>query len=211
VENAYLAHPPWAVKIYGRRRMTTQPNFLVCQHPKASITPTREAVEKLLRLGFAGQRKVNGRRAQIHIPATGNLVAFTRQGKTHTQKLPPATIEHLTANFRPKSGWTILDAEYQVQEQKVYLFDVLRVGPLSLLTKNYEQRYDVLREQFTLGPGMGFLSLIRDLTGCMAMLSDPSPFTEGLVFREVKSPGFHDSQIIRCRKNGVFYVPEKLT
>ena len=201
--------PSWAKKIY--KGLPVEPFFLQAQHPKSSVEPTRTSVEKMLGAGYLAQRKVNGHRAQIHISADGRLVAFTRSGTKHTRNFTQATTEHLVTNFKPDKGWTILDAEWQKQEDKVYLFDLLQVGSELFSNKSFEERYTMLRDQFTIGPGVGFLVLLKDVASCLSMLGDPSPFTEGLVWRLVKSPGFHDSSILRCRKSGVFYEPEKLT
>lgn len=201
--------PEWAKKIFKGRAM--EPFFVQAQHPKCSVEPTRASVEKMLGAGYLAQRKVNGSRAQIHISSSGQLVAFTRKGTKHTKGFSMATTEHLITNFRPEKGWTILDAEWQKQEDKVYLFDLIQAGEAMFSGKNFEERYTLLRDQFTLGPGVGFLVLLKDVASCMAMLTDPSPFTEGLVWRLVKDPGFHDASIIRCRKTGIFYEPTKLT
>lgn len=198
----------WAEKLYGRR-IVKPPFFITCQHPKATTSPDRESIKRLLAMGFAGQRKVHGHRAQLHVSATGELVAFTRQGTRHTAALPAATVEHLATNYRPKTGWTVLDAEWQKQESKIYLFDLIKLGTKSLQTLNYEQRYAELRGQFVIGPGLAFLVLLRDVAACEAVLADGSPYTEGLVFRELRAPGFHDTSIIRCRKSGMFFEPLK--
>lgn len=186
------------------------PYFIQPQHPKATIAPEREQVQKLLKLGFWGQRKVNGHRAQIHLSSEG-FAAFTRQGTAHTQKLPEAVSRLLQARFQPKVGWNVLDCEWQKQENKLYLFDLLKLDNKSLQTKNYEQRFALLTEFFFLDPVIEFLPVLKTLDACMKVLDDKNPATEGLVFKQAAVLGFSDSLIIRCRKNGVFFTPESFS
>lgn len=176
------------------------------QHPKKSVEPTREAISRVMGLGFAAQRKVDGHRAQIHIKADGEVVAFTRQGLRHSKKIPVDL-----SLFRPTKGWTVIDAEWQKAENKIYVFDLLVQESKYLAAETYEDRHRLLLQHFVaLAPGISILPLIRDVDRALQILADKDRYTEGLVLRHIQAKGFPDSAIIRCRKYGVFFDPSQL-
>src|SRR5437879_2623969 len=68
--------------------------FIKAMHPKTEISPSRAAVEKMLKAGWVGQMKIHGHRAQIHLPSASNdgakvePIAYNRQGRPHGKLLP---------------------------------------------------------------------------------------------------------------------------
>ena len=185
-----------------------KPSFLRAQHPKSTLMPRIDAFEMMIAAGMVGQRKVHGHRAQVHIGSDGDVVAFTRQGTVHTSKLPGALIEHLADHYRPTEGWMVLDGEWQKQEGRLYLFDLIRLDrapPLDHL--GFVARHTALTTRFVIGPHLSLLPILRTVEACWAMIQDPSEYTEGLVFRSPDRAGFHDTSIARCRKSGAVFEP----
>src|ERR1041385_6212935 len=78
----------------GRRRIVAASIYIRAMHPKTEISPTRAAVEKILKAGWAGQMKIHGHRAQIHISANPGEepIAYNRRGEAHKKLLPQSMI-----------------------------------------------------------------------------------------------------------------------
>lgn len=180
------------------------PYFIEPQHPKANVAPDRTAINRVMILGFVAQRKVNGHRVQIHVSSDGEFAAFTRQGKPHTAQIPQNIKEHLIAMARPKSGWTCLDGEWQKQESKIYLFDILRLEDELLSSLTFFERFEKLLGIFRIGPGVSILPIIKDVDGVMELMGDGNKFTEGVVLRNPKEIGWQNTAILRCRKTIFF-------
>jgi len=192
--------------------------FLNPQHPKHCVAPTPDAIARLLRSGWVGQCKVNGHRAQSHVGVEGGVRTshyFTRQGTRHTAKVPQPITAALECMFEPvESTWTVVDAEWQKEQGVFYLFDLLKLHGKSLDHLSFGQRHAFLSEiAERLNPiGYDSVSLLPILTtvdACMSMLQNESPAIEGLVFRSLNSKGFEDTAIVRCRKSGAVFTPQK--
>lgn len=200
---------------FWRPPVAKPPYFIPAQHPKASLAPDRATVARMIAMGYTAQRKVNGARAQVHVSAEGEVVAFTRQGTRHTEAFPPQLKAYLAERYAPEAGWNVYDAEWQRQEDdrrgKLYLFDLIVLNNKPLDSATFEERHEILAGRFVLGPMLGLLPVLTTVAACMAVLEDPSPFTEGLVFRTPKCSGFHNSSLLRCRKTGMFFEPAKLS
>lgn len=180
----------------------TGPRFIRPIHPKASIAPTREAIKKILALGWWGQLKVHGHRAQIHLPANdeGDIVVFNRQGQPHRKILPPDVAAEVLRIFRPTSGaWNVIDAEWLKSEDRLFVFDLLKREDKLLEDLTYAERYGQLPRLYK-SPKIETLPPLRTVEACLAVLADPAPHVEGLVFKSPTTRGFPDTSVVRCRK-----------
>ena len=76
--------------LFSRRKIVPPSVYIRAMHPKTEIKPTPEAVAKILSLGWAGQLKIHGHRAQIHLPADSekDVIVYNRQGRPHGKLLP---------------------------------------------------------------------------------------------------------------------------
>lgn len=187
--------------LFSGKRVAMGPKHIRPIHPKSEIAPRRAAVEQILSLGWWGQTKIHGHRAQIHIPSASSLpvVAFNRTGQRHSKELPAAVLSELQRLFRPQQGWNVIDAEWLKAEDRIYVFDFLKREDQLLDSLTYGERYALLPRVYA-SPCIQTLPPLRTLEACLAMLADPRPEIEGLIFRSPATRGFQDSGIIRCRK-----------
>ena len=185
-----------------RRRIVARSYFLRPMHPKTEISPTRSSIEKVLKAGWVGQMKIHGHRAQIHLSADSleEPIAYNRQGKPHKKLLPLEIIKELKRVFDLENGWTVIDAEWIKDENKLYLFDMMKLNSQPLDRLNYEERWKLLPRAY-LSPHLQTLPLLTTVEKCMEVLSRPEDYIEGLVFKSINTRGFKDTSIVRCRKN----------
>jgi hypothetical protein len=175
--------------------------YIPAMHPKTEILPDPAAIRKILDAGWVGQLKVHGHRVQLHIPSDPKeaLIAYNRQGKRHAKELSAPIISELLRLFRPKKGWNVIDAEWLKPEERIFIFDFLKLEGEMLWLRTYPERWNLLPRAF-LSPHLVVLPLLRDLASCLKVLQTPSPHSEGLVFKSSTSVGFSDSSIVRCRR-----------
>src|SRR5262245_59399349 len=71
--------------LFSRTEIMPASPFIKAMHPKAEIRPDAVAIEKILGMGWVGQLKIHGHRAQIHVSADENEspIIYNRQGKRH--------------------------------------------------------------------------------------------------------------------------------
>lgn len=175
--------------------------FIRAMHPKTEISPSRASIEKILKAGWQGQLKVHGHRAQIHLSANpkDETVAYNRQGNPHQKLLPPEIIKELRRVFKPKKDWTVLDAEWLKPENKLFIFDVLKDNGVLLRRLTYAERYKLLPRDY-ISPYILTLPLFTTVEKCLEQMERSEDYVEGLVFKSMKSKGFEDGAIVRCRK-----------
>ncbi len=175
--------------------------FIKAMHPKAEIRPEAAAIEKMLKLGWVGQLKIHGHRAQIHVSHDDKIapIVFNRQGKRHAVDLSPAMVKELRRLFRPEDGWNVVDAEWLKPEKKIFVFDFLKKEDKLLRAMTFPERWALLPKSF-LSPHFKVLPLIKDLPSCVKALETEDDALEGLVFKSSSSTGFSDTSIVRCRK-----------
>ena len=175
--------------------------YIKAMHPKTEINPTLAAVSKILKAGWVGQMKVHGHRAQIHLHADPDVepIAYNRQGRPHKKLLPPEIIAELRRVLDLKSGWTVLDTEWIKPENKLFLFDVLKLDGKLMRQSAYEERWKLLPRAY-ISRHLQTLPMLTTVEKCMEVLSRPEDFVEGLVFKSLARKGFEDSAIVRCRK-----------
>lgn len=161
-------------------------------------------MKRVLDLGWVGQLKIHGHRAQIHlspVPEQAPLV-YNRQGNLHAKQLPPALAAELRRIFGPRpdsDGWTVLDAEWLKGEDKIYVFDILRREGRLLESLTYAERWELLPRVYA-SDSVQTLPLLRSVDRCLEVMERPEPWIEGLVFRALTTPGFSDTSIVRCRR-----------
>lgn len=175
--------------------------YIRAMHPKTEISPTRAAVEKILKAGWVGQMKIHGHRAQIHISADPDeeVVVYNRQGKPHKMLLPDEITMELRRILDLEKGWTVIDAEWIKPESKLYIFDILKSNEESLKKLTYAERWKLLPTAY-ISPFIKTLPLLSTPEKCMAVLATTEAYIEGLVFKSLSSKGFADTSIVRCRK-----------
>jgi ATP-dependent DNA ligase len=158
-------------------------------------------VKGILEAGWVGQVKIHGHRAQIHIPhdPSQTIVVFNRQGHEHRKALPPVLVTELFRVFRPKAGWNILDAEWMKATDELYIFDFLKRDGVLLDRLSYLERFEMLPRVYG-SAKIVTLPPLKKLHECLAVLEDPRPHVEGLVFKSPTTRGFLDSAIVRCRR-----------
>jgi ATP-dependent DNA ligase len=170
-------------------------------HPKTEIRPERTAIKRILDQGWAGQLKIHGHRAQIHIPADATPVhVYNRQGQFHAKLLPESLVSELRRIFGPKDGWTVLDAEWLKGTDRLFVFDILKREGSILDSMTYSQRWDLLPRVYS-SESIETLPLLRTVDKCMDALEQAAGMehVEGLVLRALNTSGFSDTSIIRCR------------
>lgn len=189
--------------IFTRRVPLARSLFIRPMHPKTEIRPEREAIRKVLGAGWAGQLKIHGHRAQIHMPAAldEELIAYNRLGRPHQKLLPDELVSELRRIFAPREGWNVIDAEWLKPEGKLFVFDIVKKDGLLLGRLNYAERYRLLPREF-ISPHIQILPLLTQVERCMEILESDKPHVEGLVFKSLTSVGFGDTSIVRCRKAG---------
>ncbi len=186
--------------LLSRRVIVPKSVFLRAPHPKSEIRPTAEAVRRVLQLGWLGQIKIHGHRAQIHISADASeeILIYNRQGQQHKKELSAPMESEIRRLLTPTEGWNVIDAEWLKPEQKIYLFDVLRRDGQVLNRMTYPERYELLPRVY-LSPHLQTLPLLKTEAACLEVLEKNDEHVEGLVFKSSTSRGFSDTSVIRCR------------
>lgn len=177
------------------------PRFIKPMHPKTEISPDPIAIKKVLNQGWAGQVKIHGHRAQIHLQ-NKQAVAFTRKGSIHRKALPENLIEQLNHLFQTDEGFTVVDCEWLKTQNRLYLFDLLVWNGKRLSNQTYAERYELLPQVYTSNE-IQTLPLLYRCQDCLDVIADPDPLIEGIVLKALNSQGFTDSAIIRCRKKSL--------
>ncbi len=174
--------------------------FIRPMHPKTEISPDAATVARVLGLGWAGQIKIHGHRAQIHISADPNdaPLAYNRHGEIHKKLIPEAIVSELRRLFQPKKGWNVIDAEWLKPENKLFVFDFIKQEGELLTRLTYLERWKLLPRAY-ISPTLSTLPLLTTIEKCMEILDKPAPHVEGLVFKSQTTRGFEDSSIVRCR------------
>lgn len=185
-----------------RKRREVESSFIRPMHPKTEIRPKREAIEKILNLGWVGQLKVHGHRAQIHLSSDPHRdpIVYNRQGKPHQKSLTPAMVAELRRIFMPQSGWTVLDAEWLKSQEKIFVFDLLRSEGKTLNQMTYQDRYPLIPRAY-ISPHFLTLPLLETLEKCIDALQSSESWIEGIVLKSISTPGFEDTSVIRCLKS----------
>lgn len=176
--------------------------FIKTYHPKSSMLPTKDSIAKILKVGWICQAKKNGFRVQLHI-LEDQVANFTRHGKRHTRGLPPELKQGLL-NYCPG---TALVGEWVWHEKAIYLFDCIKFENKVIDHMSYSERHALIPEERPMEGKIYKLPLITDADEAYAALMDEA--NEGLVFKNPKAIGFGNNSIIRCRRNGISFVPEK--
>ena len=99
----------------------------------------------------------------------------------------------------PEDGWTVIDAEWLKPKNKLFIFDILKLNDKLLRRFSYAERYALLPRSY-ISPHVKTLPLVREAGKCMEILADDDEAVEGLVFKSLKTKGFEDTSIVRCRK-----------
>ena len=173
-------------------------------HPKTSILPERSTIQRILKLGWVGQKKIHGHRAQFHLSAsTKQVIAYNRQGKEHKKQVPDELIQQLYDYIPVSDDWSVIDCEWLKKEGKVFVFDILKHNGVTLNHLSYGERFEFL-PRFAKGT-VQTLPLIRSVEKCIEILESDENHIEGLVFKSLNSKGFKDTSIVRCRKSGIVY------
>jgi hypothetical protein len=178
-------------------------SYIRAMHPKTQVRPDTDSIARMLSLGWIGQLKIHGHRAQLHIPCDPekDVIAYTRQGKRHSKVLSPKMVKEVRRLFQPTTSWNVIDTEWVKEEEKLYVFDFLKLDGELLRHKTYPERWALLTRNF-ISPHIIVLPLLKDLASCMKAMESKEDYIEGLVFKSTKSCGFADSSIVRCRKRG---------
>lgn len=183
------------------RQVSVAPSrFIRPQHPKTEIRPDAAVMRRVLDSGWAGQLKVHGHRAQIHVPASSSQksLVFNRQGNAHKKALPAAAASELRRLFQPAKGWNVIDGEWLKEKDLFFIFDFLKHEDRLLSDVPYAERHLLLPRAF-LSPHIKVLPLLKTIEDCLATLEKLPAHAEGLVFKSLVSPGFEDTAIVRCR------------
>ncbi len=182
-----------------KRSFVSTSAFIKAMHPKTEISPTLESVEKILRAGWVGQTKIHGHRAQIHLHPDKEPIAYNRQGSPHKKLLPDEIVKELGRIFDLEDGWTVIDSEWLKPQNKLFIFDVLKLNNKILRGLSYEERWKLLPKMY-ISPNIQTLPLLKTSVKCMEVLANTDEHIEGLVFKSASSKGFEDTSIVRCRK-----------
>jgi ATP-dependent DNA ligase len=186
--------------IFSRAMMRPNAQFIRPIHPKTEIRPQPDAIARILKLGWVGQTKIDGHRAQVHIHADQSIksIAFNRQGQVHKKHFPEALTYELRRILPINSGWTVIDCEWLKANDHLYLFDVIKLNDQLLKTMTYAERYNLLPQIYK-SDLIETLALYKTTAKCMEVLESVGEHIEGLVFRAMNSKGFSDTSIVRCR------------
>ncbi len=183
----------------SKRRFVPRSVFIKAMHPTTEISPIPASIEKILKAGWVGQMKIHGHRAQIHLHESEEPIAYNRQGRPHTKLLPKEIIQELRRIFDLKKGWTVIDTEWLKPENKLFVFDILKIKDKLLRNLNYQDRFDLLPRLY-ISPHVQTLPLLTTKEKCLEVLARPEKYIEGLVFKSLTTKGFEDTSIVRCRK-----------
>lgn len=189
----------FSLKSLTSRRQMKPNGFIVCQHPNHAIAPQREAIERVLKMGWTGQQKMNGHRLQIHISPKAEITTYTRHGRLHTQKLS-TELKFSFEAYADSDGYICLEGEWLKSENQVYLFDILRYKSDTLLFQTYRERYKLLKSIFQISPHIKLLKTHNKVDDCLRILANKDPKVEGLVFKSLDTKGWPDTAIVRCLK-----------
>lgn len=183
---------------------SSSPRFVRAMHPKRDVRPEPATLRMILSQGWWGQTKIHGHRAQVHISHELALppIVYTRHGTRHRRPLSELMAKELRRIFGPSEGWTVLDAEWCKEEDRLYVFDVLRHNGTLLEDASYADRYAILPRLYK-SPCIETLPILRTAAACVKVLMSSDPKVEGLVFKAASAPGFLDANIVRCRKAGI--------
>lgn len=189
---------------FARPLVLSGSSYIKAMHPKAEISPEPTAIRKVLKLGWVGQIKIHGHRAQFHIShdTAVPIKVFNRQGMPHQRKVSAEISAELRRVFQPSQGFTVLDAEWRKEENKIYVFDILKLNGQALRSFTYRERWELLPRVYK-SSIIETLDLIRSYEKCIAVLNGAEDYIEGLVFKALDSPGFDDTSIVRCRRRAV--------
>jgi hypothetical protein len=180
--------------------MSYESKFIRPMHPKSEIKADAPSVHKVLAAGWVGQMKVHGHRAQIHIPADASkrIVVFNRQGNEHKKALSEKILRELRRLFSPAKGWNVIDAEWLKDEEKIFVFDIIKHEGVLLQRLSFPERWKLLPRAY-ISPVFSTLPLLDTPEKCLKLLNRPPEHCEGLVFKSLSRRGFADSSIVRCR------------
>lgn len=186
--------------ILTRRTSLRSSLFIRPIHPKTEIRPTAEAIRKILDAGWRAQLKIHGHRAQIHVSSGSSpeILAYNRQGQLHKKDIPALLRDEVCRLFTPSQSWNVIDAEWLKSDDKLYVFDFIKLEGNMLHRLNFMERWKYIPRDY-ISPAIQTLGILSTLDQCLEALARPEEFIEGLVFRS-PSPGFEDSSIIRCRR-----------
>ncbi len=191
--------------IFSRRTALPASTYIRAMHPKTEIRPDPAAIKRVLDMGWAGQLKIHGHRAQFHISAdpAEEVLVYNRQGVFHKKEVPDDLASELRRLFLPSTGWNVIDSEWLKGENKVYVFDYLKKDGVALKGRTYRERWELLPRVY-ISPFIETLPLLKTVDKCMTALDKSDERFEGLVFKALDTPGFNDTSIIRCRKVSPF-------
>lgn len=173
--------------------------FMKQQHPTSGIQPDAETIKRIMATGWVGQKKINGRCAQIHVAATGEVIAYTRHGDRHTLPLSQSIQQKLVQHFAPSQGFNVIVGEWQPTIKMLFTFDTLAQEGERLDGLTFPERFKLLPRDF-IDPEIQVLPLIKTLAAAMKVFESEDPYVEGMVFKSSTSKGWPDSAIIRCRR-----------
>lgn len=178
--------------------------FVRGPHPTASLPPEAALIKKFLTRGWIAQKKMNGARIQIHVPANPALplVYYTRQGTVHTKAMNLDMEALLRTLLAPAENWNIVEGEWIRATGRIFLFDTLMDSGRVLSREPYIDRYRRLPRDF-ISPTLKVLSIIRTTAEALKVLLGDDVLVEGLVLKAEKSPSLDDDTIVRCRKSGL--------
>ena len=200
-----MQSPGWAgifnPTLFTRQVTVAASVFLRPMHPKTTILPRPDAIQRILAQGWVAQLKIHGHRAQVHVPAKESqpILIYNRQGNLHRKAVSEEMDSELRRLFTPDKGWNVLDAEWLKDEDRLFVFDFVKKDGVLLRTLAFPERFKLLPRNF-ISPRLSVLPLIPDLAGCLKALASPEPHIEGIVLKSKRTPGFSDTSIIRCRK-----------
>lgn len=183
------------------RDFMTRSTYIKAMHPKTEISSKPESLKKILAAGWVGQIKIHGHRAQIHLyeDESEETLTYNRQGRLHKKLLPDEIVLELRRLLNLKNGWTVLDCEWLKPENKLFIFDILKMNDENLRRLTYDERWHLLPKDY-ISPYVQTLPLLKTLDKCEAVLKSREEYIEGLVFKSLSTKGFEDTAIVRCRK-----------
>ena len=121
----------WSIKsnsIFTRSVNLADSRFIKAAHPKTSIKPEPDTIQRILDRAWVAQFKIHGHRAQFHIPSDPqkSIIVYNRQGQVHKKELPVEIANDLRRIFGSADDWTVLDGEWLKPLDKIYIFDILK-------------------------------------------------------------------------------------
>jgi hypothetical protein len=167
---------------------------------RGEISIDAAKIRVLLESGWVGQIKTRGHYAQIHIPSSSGseVVAYTRSGERHKKLLPQSLEGELRMRFAPASGWTVIDCEWIKTQNRLYVFDCLKLAGKMLAKKTFGERHALL-ESASNGLSIVLLPMLASVEECLSALETHNEAYEGLLFHKADVAGFDDSHLLRAR------------